>query len=123
LYDRRKSVCANTDIYNVVQPDLCVICDLNKLDPQGCLGAPDWIIEILSKGNTKREMQIKYNLYQECGVKEYWLVYPYEQAVYQFVLNDELEKYQLHNMYCGDDIATPYLFPDFNLDLKEVFSE
>jgi Uma2 family endonuclease len=48
LYDRRKSACANTNIYNVVQPDLCVICDPDKLDTQGCLGAPDWIIEILS---------------------------------------------------------------------------
>ncbi|MDP2901844.1 MAG: Uma2 family endonuclease, partial [Methylovulum sp.] len=92
LYDRKKSVVANQDIYSVVQPDLCVICDENKLDTQGCLGVPDWIIEILSKGNTKREMRIKYDLYQESGVKEYWLVYPYEQAVYQFVLNDGQEK-------------------------------
>ena len=121
LYNRKKSVLADRDIYTVVQPDLCVICDENKLDTQGCSGAPDWIIEILSKGNTKREMQIKYELYQESGVKEYWLVYPYEQAVYQFVLNDELEKYQLFKMHCGDDIATPFLFPDLAIDLKEVF--
>ncbi len=123
LYNRKKSVLANQDIFTVVQPDLCVICDENKLDTQGCLGAPDWIIEILSKGNTKREMQIKYELYQESGVKEYWLVYPYEQAVYQFVLNDELEKYQLFKMNCGDDIASPFLFPDLEIDLKEVFLE
>ncbi|MDO9104219.1 MAG: Uma2 family endonuclease [Methylovulum sp.] len=123
LYNRKKSVLADRDIYTVVQPDLCIICDENKLDTQGCLGAPDWIIEILSKGNTKREMQIKYGLYQESGVKEYWLIYPYEQAVYQFVLNDELEKYQLFKMYCGDDIATPSLFPDLEIDLKEVFLE
>lgn len=123
LYNRKKSALADRDIYTVVQPDLCVICDKNKLDTQGCLGAPDWIIEILSKGNTKREMQIKYELYQESGVKEYWLIYPYEQAVYQFVLNDELEKYQLFKMYCGDDIAAPFLFPDLEIDLKEVFLE
>ncbi len=123
LYNRQKSVRANRDIYSVVQPDLSVICDINKIDDKGCLGAPDWIIEILSKGNTKREMRIKYELYQESGVKEYWLVYPYEQAVYQFVLNDGLEKYQLFKMNCGDDIASPFLFPDLEIDLKEVFLE
>lgn len=123
LYNHQKSALANKEIYSVVQPDLCVICDENKLDIQGCLGAPDWIIEILSKGNTKREMRIKYELYQESGVKEYWLVYPYEQAVYQFVLSDESEKYQLFKMNCGDDIASPFLFPDFEIDLTEVFLE
>ena len=87
LYDRKKSVLANQDIQSVVQPDLCVICDPDLLDKQGCNGAPDWIIEILSKGNSRREMKIKYALYQESGVTEYWLVYPEEQAIYQFVLN------------------------------------
>jgi len=48
LYDRRKSVVANQDIYTVVQPDLCVICDNDKLDPRSCLEAPDWIIEIMN---------------------------------------------------------------------------
>ena len=139
LYDHKKSAVANSDcmdaggratqgavaedIFTVVQPDLCVICDDQKLDVQGCLGAPDWIIEILSKGNTKREMQIKYALYQESGVKEYWMVYPYEQAIHQFVLNDNEDSYQLIKMYCDDDIATPFVFPDLTIDLKEVFLE
>ncbi len=123
LYNRHKSIQANKDIYTVVQPDLCVIYDTNKLDTNGCLGAPDWIIEILSQGNSKKEMQIKYELYQESGVKEYWLVYPYEQAVYQFVLDDELDKYQLFKMHSGEDMATPYLFPDLQIDLQEVFAD
>jgi len=121
LYDRKKSVHDNQDIYSVVQPDLCVICDTSKIDAKGCLGAPDWIIEILSPGNSKKEMQIKYQLYQESGVKEYWLVYPGEKAVHQFLLNEETEKYQLLNMYAGEDIATPVLFPDCRIDLQEVF--
>ena len=76
LYDRKKSILASEDIHTVVQPDLCVICNPEILDLQGCNGAPDWIIEILSKGNAKRDMQIKYELYQESGVMEYWIVYP-----------------------------------------------
>ncbi|MEI6333832.1 MAG: Uma2 family endonuclease [Methylococcaceae bacterium] len=123
LYDRKKSIVANIDIYSVVQPDLCVICDKTKIDSKGCLGSPDWVIEILSRGNSKKEMQLKYQLYQESGVKEYWLVYPGEKAVHQFVLNEETEKYQLLAMYSGEDIATPQLFPDCQIDLREVFED
>jgi Uma2 family endonuclease len=123
LYDKNKSNVASQDIYTVVQPDLCVICDTNKLDAQGCLGSPDWIIEILSKGNSKKEMQIKYELYQESGVLEYWLVYPVEQAVYQFILDATTQKYRLFKMYSGVDMASPYLFPELEIDLEEVFAE
>lgn len=123
LYDKGKSQLANQEIYTVVQPDLCVICDKAKLDTQGCLGAPDWIIEILSKGNSKKEMQIKYTLYQESGVKEYWLIYPVEQAVYQFILDNNTQQYKLFNMYPGDAKASPYLFPELAIDLLEVFAE
>ncbi|NOT84002.1 MAG: Uma2 family endonuclease [Methylococcaceae bacterium] len=123
LYDKNKSQQANQDIYTVVQPDLCVICDSAKLDAQGCLGAPDWIIEILSQGNSKREMQIKYELYQESGVKEYWLIYPVEQAVYQFVLDDMTQQYRLFKMYPGDAKANGYLFPALEIELEEVFAE
>lgn len=123
LYDSRKSKLADREIFTVVQPDLCVICDPTKLTTQGCSGAPDWVIEILSPNNSKRDARIKYDLYQENGVTEYWLVYPYEQSVYQFVLNDDNQKYQLHGMYAQDEWATPYLFPDLRIDLAEVFAE
>ena len=123
LYDSRKSKLANSEIFSVVQPDLCVICDPDKLTTQGCSGAPDWIIEVLSPGNSKREMQLKYQLYQENGVIEYWLVYPYEQSVYQFVLNPETDHYQLHAMYAEDGLATPYLFPELSIDLADVFAD
>jgi len=122
LYDRKKSILNSQDIHTVVQPDLCVICNPEFLDTQGCNGAPDWIIEILSKGNSKREMQIKYQLYQEAGVQEYWLVYPEQQAIHQFVLDDN-GHYQLRNMYAEDDKAMPTLFPDLAIDLTEVFEE
>jgi Uma2 family endonuclease len=123
LYNSRKSKLADREIFTVVQPDLCVVCAPEKLTVQGCSGAPDWIIEILSAGNTKKEMHLKYELYQENGVTEYWLVYPYEQAVYQFILNAQTEKYELYAMYAGDDIAKPALFPELAIDLADVFAE
>lgn len=122
LYDSRKSQLTDREVFSVVQPDLCVICDKSKLTVQGCDGAPDWIIEVLSLGNSKKELHLKFELYQENGVSEYWIVHPYEQTVYQFVLNHE-DKYQLHAMYAGDDIATPYLFSELKIDLADVFAE
>jgi Uma2 family endonuclease len=123
LYDSRKSKLADQEVYSVVQPDLCVICDNSKLTEQACNGAPDWIIEILSKGNSKKEMRLKYALYEESHVIEYWLVYPYEEAIYQFVLNPQTEKYQLAAMYAGDEIVSPKLFPELKIDLSEIFVE
>ncbi|MGH8476689.1 MAG: Uma2 family endonuclease [Methylococcales bacterium] len=120
LYDRKKSILANQDIHTVVQPDLCVICDTAKLDTQGCNGAPEWIIEILSQGNSKKDMQIKYDLYAESGVGEYWLVYPYEEAIYQFIL-DENGAYRLKAMYPNSGTAVSHLFPDLSIELTEVF--
>jgi len=121
LYDRKKSILKNQDIHTVVQPDLCVVCNPELLDTQGCNGAPDWIIEILSLGNAQRDMQIKFQLYQEAGVQEYWLVYPEQQAIHQFVLADN-GNYHLQNMYAGDDQAIPSLFPDLAIDLIELFA-
>lgn len=120
LYDRKKSILVSQDIHTVVQPDLCVICNHELLDEQGCNGAPDWIIEIVSKGSRQKDIKIKYQLYQESGVTEYWLVYPYEQMVHQFVL-DQNGHYQLKAMYVSPDTVSSHLFPELAVDLKEVF--
>jgi Uma2 family endonuclease len=123
LYDRNKSLLANKDITTVVQPDICVICDKEKLDEQGCNGAPDWIIEILSKGTAKKDIKDKHALYAESGVIEYWLIYPYEEVIHQFVLSEETGQYHLHSSYAGDDVAIPYLFPDLAIDLPSLFDD
>ena len=122
LYDRNKSILANKEITTVVQPDICVICDPDKLDEQGCNGAPDWIIEIVSKGSSKNDAQIKHALYAESGVTEYWLVFPYETIIQQFVLNDQ-GQYQLRCSFAGDDMATSHLFPDLSIALSELFPD
>jgi len=122
LYDRNKSILANKEIITVVQPDICVICDPDKLDEQGCNGAPDWIIEIVSKGSSKKDAQIKHALYAESGVAEYWLVFPYETIIQQFVLNDQ-GQYQLRCSFAADDMATAHLFPDLSINLSELFPD
>ncbi|TAD87586.1 MAG: Uma2 family endonuclease [Bacteroidetes bacterium] len=118
LPDSRKSTADNT-IFTVVQPDLCIICDPAKIDRRGCIGAPDWIIEILSPGNSKTEMQTKYELYQEAGVLEYWIVQPEHESVLVFALQNA--HFQLVKMYTGTDAIPSVLFPELHIRLEEVF--
>ncbi len=118
LLDRRKST-EDAQIFTVVQPDICVICEASKIDRRGCIGAPDWIIEILSPGNSKTEMHDKYELYQENGVKEYWIVQPEHESILQFALKDE--QFTLVKMYSGDEEIAPALFPELKILLSEIF--
>ncbi|MBS9526022.1 Uma2 family endonuclease, partial [Litoribacter alkaliphilus] len=78
----------NEDIFTVVQPDICVICDKSKLDEAGCVGAPDLIVEVLSPSNNKKDLKIKYKLYQEHGVKEYWILHPIAQTLIIYTLEN-----------------------------------
>ncbi|MES2616438.1 MAG: Uma2 family endonuclease [Bacteroidota bacterium] len=104
----------------VVQPDLCIICDLSKLnDLRGCNGAPDLIIEILSPGNTKHEINTKFSLYEESGVKEYWLVEHNDKAIFIYTLINE--KYiGLQPLTEGQIITSP-LFPEMKIAVDDVF--
>jgi Uma2 family endonuclease len=69
---------ADDSVDTVVQPDLVVVCDPDKLDEAGVRGAPDWVIEILSPSTTARDRIEKRDLYERTGVREYWIVHPTE---------------------------------------------
>ncbi len=75
-FDVRLTIQSINKNATVVQPDICIICDESKLDEQGCNGSPDLIVEILSPNNSKHDVDTKFKLYQESGVKEYWIVEP-----------------------------------------------
>jgi Uma2 family endonuclease len=111
----------DTQIYTVVQPDVYVICDLTKMDDQGCLGAPDLVIEIISSKNPQRDTKDKFEIYQQSGVREYWIVNPSDENVTVFVLDDK-GKFQFVGMYAGDDKFPVNIFNgDLEIDLREVF--
>ncbi len=110
------------EVENVVQPDICVICDPAKIDIRGCKGAPDWIIEILSPSTMNKDVREKYELYEACGVKEYWVVHPADGPILVFTL-DEHGKYFGHQPYTRDQVISPTLFPDLKIDLSNVFPE
>ena len=115
-----KTSSKDADIYTVVQPDLCVICDESKIDEKGCIGAPDWIIEILSPASSKKDLNEKYNLYEENGVREYWVVFPDSNVINQYVLLNG--KYDFINTFGRYDVLTPANFPNLKVELKEIFN-
>lgn len=108
----------NEEVFTVVQPDLCIVCDESKLDSRGCIGAPDLVIEILSPGNSKKEMKHKYEIYEETGVKEYWIVNPLDENITIFSLQN--------GKYIGlkpvvDDFINSPLFPDLQIHTDDIF--
>lgn len=111
----------NTQIRTVVQPDICVVCDPSKLDDQGCVGAPDWIIEIVSPGNTARDTKIKFDLYEESGVLEYWLVFPTMKTITAYVLSEG--EYKLTGEYIEPASIPVATLPGLSLEWAEIFRE
>jgi Uma2 family endonuclease len=106
-------------VFSVLQPDICVICDLTKLDDRGCSGAPDLIVEILSPGNSKKEMKYKFELYEAAGVLEYWIVDPIQKMVLQYILKDN--SFVNYHPLTEDDTLKSYVLDGLEIDLKEVF--
>jgi Uma2 family endonuclease len=107
------------EIFSVVQPDIFIVCDESKLQKLACHGAPDLVIEVLSPGNSKKEMGVKFDLYQENEVLEYWIVEPLNETVQVYSLQDK--KYIGLKPCTIDDKITSVLFPNLNFDIKEVF--
>ena len=83
------AVIIQNDIKNYVEPDICVICDKDKLSDRGCEGAPDWIIEIVSPSSRKTDYIIKNTAYSRAGVREYWIVDPVKERVTVYHYEDD----------------------------------
>ncbi len=112
---------ADDPIFTVVQPDLCVVCDESKLDAQGCIGAPDLVVEVLSPGNARKEMREKFELYEEAGVREYWLVNPAERSVFRYLRN-EAGIFLAPQPLTDQETLLTDLLPGLEIDLGEVFN-
>lgn len=109
----------DSEIDKVVQPDISVVCDPQKIDSRGCLGAPDMIIEILSPSTLKKDMGIKLALYERFGVKEYWVVYPLDEIVMVFLLENGM--YRKPTVYSVPDEIPVKLFAELTIPLESVF--
>lgn len=105
----------NEDDTNYVEPDISVICDKNKLNDKGCVGAPDWIIEVVSPGSQRMDYMIKLFKYRTAGVREYWIVDKQKNriTVYNFEY-DEMKEYTF------SDSVKAGIYLDFEIAFLEI---
>ncbi len=108
-------------IDTVVQPDLCVVCDQSKLDEKGCIGAPELIVEILSLGNSKKEMKAKFELYENAGVLEYWVIDPEHNLAFCYYLDEKTQKYIPSLAFTDEDTIESKVLEGLTLHLEELF--
>ena len=111
---------ADNQIYTVVQPDICVVCDRSKLDENGCLGAPDMVVEILSLSSQRYDLNEKFNIYQAGGVKEYWVVSPKEKGINVFILQDN-GKYDAGTVYEGVTHVPAQTLKGWSINTENLF--
>jgi Uma2 family endonuclease len=107
------------EIVSVVQPDIFVVCDPDKMDEKGCLGSPDFIIEFVSPGTSSKDLDLKFNLYESAGVKEYWIIFPNDKIVECFVLNNGT--FKKSGVYAESALIPIHALPGLELKLEEIF--
>lgn len=104
----------------VLEPDLVVICDKEKMDDRGCVGAPDMVVEILSPSTSRKDRITKFNKYLQAGVREYWIVDPSDKSVSVYVLRDG--EY-VSRAYADKDIAPVSILEGCGIVLQDVFED
>jgi Uma2 family endonuclease len=119
LFEKEEDDPENVD--TMVEPDICVVCDKTKLDDHGCKGAPDLVIEILSPSSRRHDRLVKLGLYQQAGVREYWIVNPDDRTIQVFLLENGV--FHLHEDYGRNDIAKVNALDGCFIELSKVFPE
>ncbi|MBD5537149.1 MAG: Uma2 family endonuclease [Lachnospiraceae bacterium] len=117
VYPAPFAVKLRKDRSTIVEPDISVICDRNKLTDHGCTGAPDWIIEIVSPGNSSHDYIFKLNLYANAGVREYWIVDPDKKRIFVYFL--EKAKFEVET-YTFEDKIKANIYEDLYIDFAEL---
>lgn len=110
------AVFLNADDKTYVEPDISVICDESKLNEYGCNGAPDWVLEIVSKSSQRMDYFIKLFKYRTAGVREYWIVNPMKRTVqvYSFEGEEDSEQFSFE-----DEIAVG-IYPGFQIRIADL---
>lgn len=108
---------ANKD--DIVQPDLFVVCDRDKLDGKRCNGAPDWIIEIASPSNATHDYVLKLSLYEKAGVREYWIVNPDDKMVTVYCFDDGMHSIKTYSFTEKIKVS---IYDNYEIDFKDIMS-
>ncbi len=117
VYPAPFAVKLSDDRENIVEPDISVICNPDKLTDRGCTGAPDWIIEIISPGNSSHDYVLKLNKYMVAGVREYWIVNPIKKSI--FVYHLEETKFEVTS-YTFEDKVKSNIYTDLYIDFSTL---
>ena len=113
------SLITEKEITTVVQPDVFVVCDPQKINDKGCLGSPDMIIEIQSPSTGAKDATTKRLLYEENGVKEFWLISYYERTATIFDLVND--KYVLRGIYSEEDEVEVKILKGLTIKISDIF--
>ena len=120
----KKNKGSDSEVDTVVQPDISVFCDLTKLDDRGAIDAPDLVVEITSDSTMKKDYNEKFNIYEENGVQEYWIVNPDSHSMEIFKSdNNKFESAGVFNIHDGATEVNSVMFPDLKVNLIEVFKD
>ena len=106
------------DSKNIVQPDISVICDKDKLTDKGCTGSPDMIVEVISPFNPSNDYVKKLNLYQQYKVREYWIVNPIERNILVYTLTDN--GYGAPKVFSFNDKIKVNIYDNLEIDFTKL---
>ena len=115
VYPAPFAVFLNEDDITYVEPDISVICDTSKLNDRGCIGAPDWIIEIVSPSSKQMDYFIKLFKYRMAGVREYWIVDPIKNIIMTYNFESETVEH-----YSFTDKVKVAIYNDFEIDFSKI---
>lgn len=104
---------------NVVQPDISVICDKTKLDDKGCIGAPEFIIEVVSPSNASIDYVKKLYLYEKFYVKEYWIINPETEHILVYILNEN-NQYSEPYIYTFSEIVKSNFLHGYEVKINDI---
>ena len=110
------AVYLNADDKRYLEPDIFVVCDQDKLDENGCHGAPDWVIEVVSSGSREMDYYVKLALYEEAGVRLYWLVDIERKTIVVY----DLEHEAIPALYHFVDSVPVGIYWDFEIDFRSM---
>ena len=108
------------DVYTMLQPDICIICDRSRIVRRGCFGAPDFVAEILSDSTRAKDLYLKLAKYREAGVREYWIVDPKKKKVLVYYYEDE-DRIAVYGM--DEKVPVGISGGDLEIDFTEIMEE
>ena len=120
VYDLPVDVQLDCDNRTMVEPDIQIVCDRNKLTERVVFGAPDFVVEVLSPSTRKKDMTLKLHKYVNAGVREYWIVDPDKEMIIVYEIKEE-EQDMIAKFYTFENQVPVGIFNgECIVDFKEI---